>query len=70
MKNYKQNTKECCFCQDCGRTKDAHWHSVYQYYQYYHTVAAARREMTELYIRPNVQPFGYQIFSPLISLWC
>ncbi|MPC51749.1 hypothetical protein E2C01_045601 [Portunus trituberculatus] len=34
------------------------------------TVAAARREMTELCIRPNVRSFDYQIFSPLISLWC
>ncbi|MPC10912.1 hypothetical protein E2C01_003555 [Portunus trituberculatus] len=33
------------------------------------TVATARREMTELCIRPNVWPFNYQIFSQLISLW-
>ncbi|MPC90274.1 hypothetical protein E2C01_085251 [Portunus trituberculatus] len=34
------------------------------------TVVAARREMTEFCIRPNLRQFDYQIFSPLISLWC
>ncbi|MPC47432.1 hypothetical protein E2C01_041177 [Portunus trituberculatus] len=29
MKNYQRNLEECCFSQDCCRTRDAHWHLVY-----------------------------------------
>ncbi|MPC83381.1 hypothetical protein E2C01_078091 [Portunus trituberculatus] len=30
MKNYLQNAIECCFSEDCGRTRDAHQHLVYR----------------------------------------
>ncbi|MPC63400.1 hypothetical protein E2C01_057498 [Portunus trituberculatus] len=58
MKNYQQNAEKCCFSQDCGRTRDAH-RPVLLVIQYQNeTVTVARRERTELCIRP------------LISLWC
>ncbi|MPC68886.1 hypothetical protein E2C01_063096 [Portunus trituberculatus] len=64
------------FSQNCSKTRDLHRHLVYWYYPYdwYQngTVTVVRRERTELCIRPNVQPFDYQIFftinKPLVFI--